>query len=105
MKIRRRLISRRWEKEKVEEFREKEKGTIEVGKLADIICIDLNHPNMRPLHDPVSQLVYATSGAEVKTVICHGRILMEDEDYKTLDAFRIYNDIERFHEKIKASIK
>lgn len=49
-------------------------GSIEVGKLADIIVIGYDTPNMQPLHDIPSQLVYAAHGNEVETVICHGQI-------------------------------
>lgn len=52
-------------------------GVIEEGKLADICLVDLNRPEMVPVHNLVSNLVYSASGAFVDTVICDGRILME----------------------------
>lgn len=51
-------------------------GSIEEGKLADICLIDLNRPEMVPVHSLCSNLVYSASGAFVDTVICDGRILM-----------------------------
>ena len=51
-------------------------GRIEVGYLADLCLIDLNRPEMVPMHDLTSNLVYAASGAFVDTTICDGRILM-----------------------------
>lgn len=52
-------------------------GEIAEGKLADLCLIDLNRPEMVPIHNLVSNLVYSASGAFVDTVICDGRILME----------------------------
>lgn len=53
-------------------------GTIEEGKLADLCLIDLNRPEMVPVHNLCSNLVYSASGAFVDTVICDGRILMQN---------------------------
>ncbi len=53
-------------------------GVIEVGKLADIMLIDLANPEMTPNHDLISNIVYSGNGAIVDTVICDGKILMED---------------------------
>jgi 5-methylthioadenosine/S-adenosylhomocysteine deaminase len=51
-------------------------GSIEPGKRADLVLVDADRPNMTPLHDPVSALVYQTTGAEVDTVIVDGEILL-----------------------------
>ncbi len=51
-------------------------GEIKEGKLADIILIDLNTPAFAPNHDVISNLVYSTP--KVDTVICDGKILMEN---------------------------
>lgn len=58
-------------------------GSIEVGKHADIICVDLNTPSMAPVYttpmrNMVPNLVYSARGNEVATVIVDGRILMEE---------------------------
>lgn len=52
-------------------------GRIEVGRLADLCLIDLNRPEMVPLHDLTSNLVYSASGSFVDTVIIDGRIVMQ----------------------------
>lgn len=52
-------------------------GEIAEGKLADLCLIDLNRPEMVPVHNLTSNLVYSASGAMVDTVICDGRILMQ----------------------------
>ena len=55
-----------------------EAGEVAVGKLADLVLIDLRRPGLTPTHDLVSNLVYAGRGDCVETVICDGRVLMRD---------------------------
>ena len=51
-------------------------GQIEVGAPADLILVDFSGPATQPLHDPVSQLVYAANSSNVHTTICDGQVLM-----------------------------
>jgi 5-methylthioadenosine/S-adenosylhomocysteine deaminase len=60
-------------------------GSIEAGKKADIILVDMNQPHLTPLYNCYSQLVYATRGADVKTSIINGRIVMRDRKLLTID--------------------
>ena len=53
-------------------------GAIEIGKLADVILVDLKSPAFNPNHNLVSNLVYSAGGSCVDTVICDGRILMRN---------------------------
>lgn len=53
-------------------------GIIAEGKLADLCLVDLNRPEMVPVHNLTSNLVYSASGAFIDTVICDGRILMQN---------------------------
>ena len=64
---------------------EKETGTIEKGKKADIIVVDLNSPHMVPLYNPLSAIVYSATGSDVRDVIVNGRILMKGRRFQTLD--------------------
>jgi len=52
-------------------------GSIEVGKLADLVLLDLRRPEMTPTHDLVSNVVYAATSGCVDTVVCDGRVVME----------------------------
>lgn len=52
-------------------------GVVEVGKLADLILVDLKSPAFNPNHNLISNVVYSASGSCVDTVICDGKILME----------------------------
>jgi 5-methylthioadenosine/S-adenosylhomocysteine deaminase len=57
-------------------------GRIAEGALADIILIDLKRPEMTPLHNLTSNMVYSASGNCVDTVICDGKIIMEAKTVK-----------------------
>jgi 5-methylthioadenosine/S-adenosylhomocysteine deaminase len=65
-------------------------GSLEVGKEADLILVDLKAANLSPvLLDPirniVPNLVYAASGHEIKTVMVAGKVLVRDREVLTLD--------------------
>lgn len=62
-----------------------ELGSIEPGKQADLIVLDGNAPNFQPPHNPVSHLVYAATGAEVRLTMVEGRVLYRDGVYTSLD--------------------
>ncbi|WP_029895253.1 amidohydrolase [Desulfohalovibrio reitneri] len=65
-------------------------GRLEEGESADLIALDLDKPNLVPLHNPASQAVYATSGAEVLLTMVEGEALYLDGhmDRVDLDALR-----------------
>ena len=60
-------------------------GEVAVGEPADLILVDLRRPETQPLHDPVSDLVYAANGSCVHTTICAGRVLMHDRRVEVVD--------------------
>jgi cytosine/adenosine deaminase-related metal-dependent hydrolase len=61
-------------------------GSLEVGKLADLIVIDTNSTSMVPLYDPYTALVYAASPRDVRTTLINGREVMRDRRVLTVDA-------------------
>jgi 5-methylthioadenosine/S-adenosylhomocysteine deaminase len=70
-------------------------GSIEAGKLADIIILDMHQPHLTPLYNPYSQLVYAARGADVKTSIINGKIVMENRRLLTIDLENAMNNVNR----------
>lgn len=64
---------------------EQEVGSLAPGRKADLIVIDLDQPHLTPLYDPYSHLVYAAGGADVQTVMVHGRILVQDRELLAFD--------------------
>jgi len=73
----------------------KEIGSIEVGKKADLILVDLSKPHLKPLHDIYASLVYAVRGNDVDTVIVDGKVLMENRQVKSLDEHIIMEEAQR----------
>jgi 5-methylthioadenosine/S-adenosylhomocysteine deaminase len=61
-------------------------GSIEVGKQADLVLVDLHQPELTPLYEPYSHLVYAIKGGHVRTVLVAGRVVVKDRKMTTLDA-------------------
>ena len=70
-------------------------GTLEVGKKADIIVIDLDKPHMYPRHNFLSSLVYSASGSDVVTVIVDGQVLYKDYKFTKLNLKEIYTNAEK----------
>lgn len=64
---------------------DKDIGSIEVGKKADLIIINLNRPNLTPSHNIVSNIIYSGSGSDVDTTIINGEILMKDNKVQNLN--------------------
>lgn len=65
-------------------------GSLEVGKRADIIILDLDVPHLVPVYDITSHLVYAAHSSDVRTVIIDGRVVMRDRELLTLDEDEIF---------------
>ena len=60
-------------------------GSIETGKMADIIVVDTHKPHLTPMYNPFSHLVYAARGQDVSHSIIHGRLVMENRKLMTMD--------------------
>lgn len=84
---------------------EKQVGTLEVGKCADIIVIDLDVPHLRPLYDPYSALVYSASGADVKDVIVNGRVLMKNRIFTTLDREEVMGQVRKISKEVRTGVR
>ena len=82
----------------------KELGSIEPGKLADIIIINQSKPHLVPVRNPVSTLVYAANGSDVETVIVDGKIVMKNRKLLTLDEEKIVEDAKEAGPKVDARI-
>lgn len=77
-------------------------GTIEEGKLADIIIINIDTPYTRPINDIFSQIVYNIKGSNVETTIINGKILMENRKLKIdINEKDIINKCEEIINRIK----
>lgn len=60
-------------------------GSLEVGKKADVVLVDLDTPLAMPVHKPLSALVYNLAARDVDTVIVDGRVLMREKRMLCVD--------------------
>jgi 5-methylthioadenosine/S-adenosylhomocysteine deaminase len=67
-------------------------GSIDVGKLADVIAVRTDRPRQVPMYDPISHLVYATHGDDVVMTVVNGRVVMRDGVVRTLDEAAVIRD-------------
>lgn len=74
---------------------EKEIGSLEAGKKADIILVDWFKPHLVPMNMPVYRLVYYANGEDVSTVLVDGRVLMRDRKVLTVDEEKILTAAQR----------
>jgi cytosine/adenosine deaminase-related metal-dependent hydrolase len=72
--------------------REHDLGSLEVGKMADLVLVDLDRPHTVPALDPVAVLVYAANGSDVHTVIVNGQVVLRDRVAVTVDEEAILAD-------------
>jgi 5-methylthioadenosine/S-adenosylhomocysteine deaminase len=79
-------------------------GSLEPGKRADIIIVDMSSARQTPVYDPMSHLVYATHGDDVRTTIVNGRVLMRDRKVLTLDETAVLADAAKQATLVRAAV-
>lgn len=84
---------------------EKEIGSLEQGKRADIVIVERESLHQMPLYNLYSDLVYATKASDVQTVIINGRVVMRDRRLLTLNEPAIKKRARVFRERIIQSLK
>jgi 5-methylthioadenosine/S-adenosylhomocysteine deaminase len=67
-------------------------GSIEVGKKADLVLVDMSDFFVAPIHDPISALVYSALGHEPTLVMIDGKIVMRDRKMLTVDERRVRHE-------------
>jgi len=83
---------------------EKQIGSLEVGKKADLIIVDTGAPHATPMYNVYSSLVYAQKASDVRTVVINGRIVMEDRHMLTLNEPEILAKAEEYKKKVETSL-
>ncbi len=68
-------------------------GSIQEGKLADIVMVDTLVPHMTPQRNALSNIIYSSLGTDVDTVICNGQILLENKELKTINEQEIIQEV------------
>jgi 5-methylthioadenosine/S-adenosylhomocysteine deaminase len=83
---------------------EKEIGSIEKGKKADLVLISLDEPNAVPMYDVYAQIAYALKGSDVETVVIGGRVVMREHKLLTVDEDAALAKAREYKQKIAASL-
>ncbi len=83
---------------------DREIGSIEAGKRADLIVVGMRRARQTPRYDALSHLVYATRGDDVETTVVDGRVLMRDRKVLTLDEAAVLDEAEAFAVKVRAAV-
>ncbi|MBN2788813.1 MAG: amidohydrolase [Candidatus Delongbacteria bacterium] len=77
-------------------------GSLEVGKKADLIMIDVKKPHLTPMYDPYSHLTYCAKGSDVDTVIINGKLILKKRKFLKLDLEKVMLDIKNISNEINA---
>jgi 5-methylthioadenosine/S-adenosylhomocysteine deaminase len=83
---------------------EKEIGSLEPGKKADVIVIGLDEPNAVPMYDVYAQIAYALKGSDVQTVVIGGRVVMRDQKLLTVDEKAAIEKAREYKKSVAASL-
>lgn len=76
-------------------------GSIETGKQADLIVVDTDRPHLVPMFNPVSHLVYAVNGSDVRDVMVGGSWLVRQRRLETVDAGAVMAEMRQMAARIK----
>lgn len=79
---------------------EQETGSIEPGKKADLVALNLEAPETQPLHNVVSQVIYAASSRQVDDVWINGRQLLNSGQLTTIDLKQVMASAEGWHQRL-----
>lgn len=83
---------------------EKEIGSLEPGKKADLGLISLNEPNAVPMYDVYAQIAYSLKASDVDTLVIGGRVVMRDRKLLTVDEPRVLEKAREYGESVKKSL-
>jgi 5-methylthioadenosine/S-adenosylhomocysteine deaminase len=83
---------------------EKQIGSLEAGKRADLVIVSTASARLTPIYDPVSHLVYAVHGEDVRTVMVNGRVLMRDRKMLTLDEPAVLAEARKLASAVRAAV-
>ena len=83
---------------------EKEIGSLEAGKKADLVLIGLDAPNAMPMYDVYAQLAYALKGSDVETVVIGGRVVMRERKLLTVKEEEVLQKAREYRKSVAASL-
>lgn len=79
---------------------DKEIGSLEIGKKADLMIVDCRTPHLTPIYHPASHPVYAADGADVRDVWIDGRLIVKNRNLMTIDIDLVFRNIRSIAESV-----
>jgi 5-methylthioadenosine/S-adenosylhomocysteine deaminase len=84
---------------------DREIGSLEAGKRADLIVVSMSGARQTPLYDPVSHLVYVTRGDDVQSMVVNGQLVMRDRRVLTLNERAVLDDARAWAAKVREAVR
>jgi len=79
-------------------------GSLEPGKRADLIVVGMHAARQTPMYDPLSHLVYTTRGDDVRTTVVNGRVLMREKKVMTLDETAVLSEARTLADQVRKAV-
>ena len=84
---------------------DREIGSLEPGKRADLVIVSMRTARQTPMYDPLSHLVYVTRGDDVQTVVVNGKMVMRNRKVLTLDESAVIDEARGWATKVSAAVQ
>lgn len=85
--------------------KDKEIGSLETGKYADLICIDFQGFESQPVYDPFSYIIYSMNSEKISNVVINGKIVLKDKKLQTIDEDLLLENAKRNKQTIISRIQ
>jgi 5-methylthioadenosine/S-adenosylhomocysteine deaminase len=84
---------------------DREIGSLEAGKRADLLIVGMRSARQTPMYDPLSHLVYVTRGDDVQTMMVNGKIVMRDRKVLTLNEKAVLDEAATWAAKVRQAVQ
>lgn len=79
-------------------------GSLEPGKRADLVVLDLRRPHAVPLYDPYAHLIYSAKSSDVRHTVVDGKVVVRDGKMQTVDESALLEEVAEFGARIAAAL-
>jgi len=79
-------------------------GSLKIGNRADLLVMDIDVPNMLPVHSLVNNLVYAANGGDVVLTMVDGKVLYQEGEFLTIDMEKVTYQVEQSRRRILSQL-
>lgn len=79
-------------------------GSLQVGNRADLLVMDIDVPNMQPIHSLINNVVYAANGGDIVLTMVDGKVLYQNGEYRTIDMEKVVYQVEKSRRRILSQL-